>query len=82
MLLGLYNAQGLEEEAARGEVKSYAREWRGTQEGTDTPALVDDEVQEGPANANYVKVVLLRGRMQGAVLIGEADPSLDNVIVR
>ena len=66
VLLGQYNAQGLEGEP-ESDVQLYSR----VQEGADG------------AGETFVRVLLLRGRMQGAVLVGETDleEAFENLIL-
>ena len=63
VLLGRYNAQGLEGEPA-ADLTSYVRT-------TSSPA------------PTFVRVLLLRGRMAGAVLIGETglEETMENLIL-
>lgn len=67
VLLGLYNGQKLQHEAA-GDMALYSR-------ASDTTA--------GGAGASFVRVLLLRGRLQGAVLVGETDleETFENLIL-
>jgi hypothetical protein len=67
VLLGAYNAQHLDDEPAE-DVTTYQRE------------RVDDE---NPTASTYVRVLLLRGKMMGAVLIGDTDleETFENLIM-
>eukprot|EP00958_Prasinococcus_capsulatus_P029882 scaffold7759_cov471-Prasinococcus_capsulatus_cf.AAC.4 len=78
VLLGLYNAQRLDGEP-QGDVISYTREIRpqhGPADNNHTPGSAEN----GPT---YVKIVLLRGRLQGALLIGETnlEETFENLIL-
>lgn len=59
VLLGRYNAQGLDAEPA-ADIRSYVRE---------------DPPDTDPDSAGFARVVLLRGRLVGAALIGESPVS-------
>ena len=83
VLLGRYNGQGLEAEP-ESDLVSYSRVLeRG---GTRPPSCgcrgraPRKGAEDGPS---FVRVLLLRGRMQGAVLIGESDleETFENLIL-
>lgn len=65
VLLGLYNGQRLEGEAA-GDVVTYSR-----------------ALGEGTRESTFVRLLLLRGRLQGAVLIGDTglEEAAENLIL-
>ena len=67
VLLGAYNAQKLDDEPAE-DVATYQRE------------RVDED---NPSASTYVRVLLLRGKMKGAVLIGDTDleETFENLIM-
>ena len=67
VLLGAYNAQKLDSEPAE-DVTTYQRE------------RVDED---NPSASTYVRVLLLRGKMKGAVLIGDTDleETFENLIM-
>ena len=63
ILLGLYNGQGLEDEPEE-DIVTFCREEEGGGGG-------EEEGEEGGGGGLFIRVLLLRGRLAGAVLIGE-----------
>jgi NADPH-dependent 2,4-dienoyl-CoA reductase/sulfur reductase-like enzyme len=83
VLLGLYNGQRLEGEPAE-EMVSYSR----VDEEESAPAASggccgSHGVHHGGAGRRFVRVLLLRGRVQGAVLVGETglEEVMENLIL-
>jgi len=68
VLLGLYNGQRLGGEP-EGELRTYSR--------------ADHDADGAGAGPTFVRVLLLRGRMRGAVLVGETglEETFENLIL-
>eukprot|EP00887_Chlorella_sp_A99_P007923 scaffold12.g7923.t1 len=84
VLLGLYNGQRLEGEPAE-ELVSYSRVTEGPTHhgGCCRPGAPARHAHGGEEGRTFVRVLLLRGRVQGAVLIGETDleETFENLIL-
>ncbi len=83
VLLGRYNGQGLEAEP-ESDLVSYSRVLESGRVGPPSCGcrgrVPRTNAEDGPS---FVRVLLLRGRMQGAVLIGESDleETFENLIL-
>lgn len=86
VLLGLYNGQGLEH-VPEEDLVSYSREIGSFKaenliDSTTKRSVDSCRIQEIIDHRTFVRVLLLRGRVQGAVLIGETDleETMENLI--
>lgn len=81
VLLGLYNGQKLEGEPL-SDLTMYMRVMGQEDEGQQAGSRHEGEEREGEGST-FVRVLLLRGRLQGAVLIGETglEETFENLIL-
>lgn len=82
VLLGLYNGQRLQHEPAEDMV-TYSRVGDAEHGGGGCCRVHAPRAASDPSGRTFVRVLLLRGRMQGAVMIGETqlEEAFENLIL-